>query len=127
MGCVLEPTATAGGDARARGVSGPAAAAMTGDEFVARVADLPLAFEPGEGWLYDTPIDLLGVLLVRATQAPLSALIAERITGPLGMSVDRVSRGGRTGLRPPTCRAATASRCSTRRTASSPRRPRSRS
>jgi CubicO group peptidase (beta-lactamase class C family) len=39
---------------------------MSGDEFVARVAGLPLAFQPGEGWLYDTGIDLLGVLLARA-------------------------------------------------------------
>jgi CubicO group peptidase (beta-lactamase class C family) len=59
---------------------------MSGDEFVARVAGLPLAFQPGEGWLYDTGIDLLGVLLARATGKPLSHLVAERITGPLGMT-----------------------------------------
>jgi CubicO group peptidase (beta-lactamase class C family) len=58
---------------------------MSGDEFVARVADLPLAFQPGEGWLYDTGIDLLGVLLGRAAGKPLSELVAERIAGPLGM------------------------------------------
>jgi CubicO group peptidase (beta-lactamase class C family) len=58
---------------------------MSGDEFVARVADLPLAFQPGEGWLYDTGIDLLGVLLARAAGKPLSELVAERIAGPLGM------------------------------------------
>src|SRR3954447_8742358 len=59
---------------------------MSGDEFVARLAGLPLAFQPGEGWLYDTPMDVLGVLLARATGAPLSKLFAERITGPLGMA-----------------------------------------
>jgi CubicO group peptidase (beta-lactamase class C family) len=59
---------------------------MSGDEFVARLADLPLAFPPGEGWLYDTSTDVLGVLLARATGKPLSDLIAERITGPLGMA-----------------------------------------
>jgi CubicO group peptidase (beta-lactamase class C family) len=59
---------------------------MSADEFVARVADLPLAFQPGEGWLYDTGLDLLGVLLARATATPLSALVAEHVTGPLGMS-----------------------------------------
>ena len=58
---------------------------MSGDEFVARVADLPLAFQPGEGWLYDTGIDLLGVLLARATGKPLSELVAGRVTTPLGM------------------------------------------
>jgi CubicO group peptidase (beta-lactamase class C family) len=69
-----------------RGVyPGPMIPPMSGDEFVARVADLPLAFQPGEGWLYDTAIDMLGVLLSRATGKPLSQLVAERITGPLGM------------------------------------------
>jgi CubicO group peptidase (beta-lactamase class C family) len=65
---------------------GPLPLAMTGDEFVARVTDLPLAFQPGEGWLYDTSINLLGVVLARATGASLSELFAERITGPLGMT-----------------------------------------
>jgi CubicO group peptidase (beta-lactamase class C family) len=70
-----------------RGVyPGPLTPQMSGDEFVARVAGLPLAFQPGEGWLYDTGIDLLGVLLIRATGKPLSDLVAERITGPLGMT-----------------------------------------
>jgi CubicO group peptidase (beta-lactamase class C family) len=59
---------------------------MSADEFVARVTGLPLAFQPGEGWMYDTGINLLGVLLARATGTPLSELIAERVTGPLGMS-----------------------------------------
>jgi CubicO group peptidase (beta-lactamase class C family) len=59
---------------------------MSGDEFVARVADLPLAFQPGEGWLYDTGINLLGVLLARATGSSLSEVFAERITRPLGMT-----------------------------------------
>jgi CubicO group peptidase (beta-lactamase class C family) len=70
-----------------RGVHpGPLTPSMSGDEFVATVADLPLAFQPGEGWLYDTGIDLLGVLLSRAAEKPLSELVAERITGPLGMA-----------------------------------------
>jgi CubicO group peptidase (beta-lactamase class C family) len=70
-----------------RGVyPGPLTPQMSGDEFVARVAGLPLAFQPGEGWLYDTGMDILGVLLARATGKPLSGLLAERITGPLGMT-----------------------------------------
>jgi CubicO group peptidase (beta-lactamase class C family) len=64
---------------------GPLPLQMSGDEFVARVAELPLAFQPGQGWLYDTGINLLGVLLARATGTPLSELLAERITRPLGM------------------------------------------
>jgi CubicO group peptidase (beta-lactamase class C family) len=60
--------------------------ALTRDEFLTRVAALPLAFQPGDGWLYDTGIDLLGILLARATGASLPDLLAERITTPLGMS-----------------------------------------
>jgi CubicO group peptidase (beta-lactamase class C family) len=70
-----------------RGVyPGPMPPGISGDEFVARVGGLPLAFHPGEGWLYDTGINLLGVLLARAAGKPLSELVAERITGPLGMA-----------------------------------------
>ena len=65
---------------------GPLIPKMSGDEFVARLGGLPLAFQPGEGWLYDTGADVLGVLLARATGKPLSRLVAERITGPLGMT-----------------------------------------
>ena len=69
-----------------RGVfPGPLTPQMSGDEFVARLAQLPLAFHPGEGFLYDTPMDVLGVLLARAAGRPLSELFAERIIGPLGM------------------------------------------
>jgi CubicO group peptidase (beta-lactamase class C family) len=70
-----------------RGVHpGPVMPEMGGDEFVARIAALPLAFQPGDGWLYDTGINLLGVLLARATGKSLSELVAERITGPLDMT-----------------------------------------
>ncbi len=69
-----------------RGVfPGPLTPQMGADEYVRRVASLPLAFQPGEGWAYDTPLDLLGVLLSRATGKSLADLFAERITGPLGM------------------------------------------
>jgi len=70
-----------------RGVHpGPLPTPMSGDEFVAAVAALPLAFQPGDGWLYDTSINLLGVLLARAAGTSLSDLFAERITGPLDMT-----------------------------------------
>jgi CubicO group peptidase (beta-lactamase class C family) len=70
-----------------RGVHpGPMPRPISADEFVARLADLPLASQPGDGWLYDTPIDVLGVLLARATGKSLSALFDERIIGSLGMA-----------------------------------------
>jgi CubicO group peptidase (beta-lactamase class C family) len=84
-GAVLEPSPLQAAMLE-RGVApGPLTPAMSGDEFVARVCGLPLAFQPGEGWLYDTGLDLAGVLAARAAGRPLSDLLAERITGPLGM------------------------------------------
>lgn len=71
----------------ARGVfPGPVPQPLPADEFVARVTGLPLAFQPGHGWLYDTGMDLLGVLISRATGNPLSRVLEQRVTGPLGMS-----------------------------------------
>jgi CubicO group peptidase (beta-lactamase class C family) len=65
---------------------GPLHRDVSPDEFVARVTSLPLAFQPGAGWLYETGIDLLGMLLMRATGRSLADLLAERITGPLAMA-----------------------------------------
>jgi len=70
-----------------RGVFGsPLHRDVSADEFVDRVASLPLAFQPGAGWMYETGIDLLGILLMRVTGQSLADLVAERITDPLGMA-----------------------------------------
>jgi CubicO group peptidase (beta-lactamase class C family) len=118
---------------------GPLTPPMSGDEFVARLAALPLAFQPGDGWLYDTGTDVLGVLLTRATGKPLSDLIAERVTGPLGMASTSFWAADpsrlATAYRPvgpggpgrPDGPHGLEVRCWIRRTAASPARPRSRS
>jgi CubicO group peptidase (beta-lactamase class C family) len=85
-GCVLEETPLQRAMIERGVFPGPLTPPMSGDEFVASVAELPLAFQPGGGWLYDTGMNLLGVLLSRATGRPLSELVAERITGPVGMA-----------------------------------------
>ena len=70
-----------------RGVFGsPLHRDVSADSFVERVTSLPLAFQPGAGWMYETGVDLLGMLLMRATGRSLAELFAERITGPLGMT-----------------------------------------
>jgi CubicO group peptidase (beta-lactamase class C family) len=56
------------------------------DEWIRRFGTLPLLFQPGERWLYDTPTHVLGVLLARAAGQPLGDLLAERIFQPLGMT-----------------------------------------
>ena len=57
----------------------------TPDEFMKRIGNLPLAHQPGEGWLYHTGLDVAGVLIARAAGQPLSAFMRERIFEPLGM------------------------------------------
>lgn len=55
------------------------------DAFMKAVGSLPLAHQPGEGWLYHTGLDVAGVLVARAAGQPLSAFMQERIFAPLGM------------------------------------------
>lgn len=56
------------------------------DEWLRRLGTLPLLSQPGERWHYDTPFDVLGVLLARAAGRSLPALLDERVFGPLGMT-----------------------------------------
>jgi CubicO group peptidase (beta-lactamase class C family) len=71
----------------AQGVSpGPLAPRIPPGEFLARLARLPLTAQPGEGWQYHTGSDVLGVLLTRVTGRSLGELVAERVTGPLGLT-----------------------------------------
>jgi CubicO group peptidase (beta-lactamase class C family) len=85
-GAILDPTPLQGALLAGRLFPGPLPRPMTGDEYLARLAALPMAFQPGDGWLYDTGTDVLGVLLARATGRPTADLVAERVTGPLGMT-----------------------------------------
>ena len=56
------------------------------DEWLRRLATLPLAHQPGTHWLYDTGADVLGVLVARAVGAPLDVVLRERLFEPLGMA-----------------------------------------
>jgi CubicO group peptidase (beta-lactamase class C family) len=67
-------------------LAGPFPPAFSHDEFMRRLGALPLAAQPGRAWLYHTGFDALAVLLARATGHPCSALLTERVTGPLGMA-----------------------------------------
>ena len=55
------------------------------DEWLARLAELPLAFQPGEGWRYHHSFAVLGILLARLTGLPLGEHLAEDLFEPLGM------------------------------------------
>ena len=55
------------------------------DAWIGRVGSLPLVAQPGARWLYDLPIDVLGVLIARAAGRSLGDFFHERIFAPLGM------------------------------------------
>jgi CubicO group peptidase (beta-lactamase class C family) len=56
------------------------------DEWLKRLATLPLMAQPGEQWLYNTGAYVLGVLLARAADRSLPELLQTRIFEPLGMA-----------------------------------------
>jgi CubicO group peptidase (beta-lactamase class C family) len=64
---------------------GPAQPEVSADEFMKRLGRLPLIHQPGEGWLYHTGSDVLGVLIARASGQSLAAFLRQRLFEPLGM------------------------------------------
>jgi len=59
--------------------------AGTPDEFMQALGNLPLAYQPGERWLYHMSAEILGVLIARVSGQSLGAFLHERIFEPLGM------------------------------------------
>ena len=55
------------------------------DEWLRNLGSLPLLAQPGERWLYDVSINVLGVLVARASGQSLGTFMRERIFAPLGM------------------------------------------
>lgn len=55
------------------------------DEWIRRLATLPLMRQPGERWMYNTGSYVLGVLIARASGQPLETFLRERLFEPLGM------------------------------------------
>ena len=50
-----------------------------------RLADVPLAFQPGEDWIYGISIDVLGRVIEVASGQRLDKFLKQRIFNPLGM------------------------------------------
>ena len=55
------------------------------DEWLARLAALPLAFQPGEGWRYHHSFGILGILVARVAGRPLQDHLTDDLLGPLGL------------------------------------------
>src|SRR5262245_9269772 len=77
--------------------------ALDPDEWIRRLATLPLIDQPGNGFHYSLSTDLLGFLIARLEAAPLATPLDRRVFKPLGMHdtgfvVPREKRGRRAGL-----------------------------
>jgi CubicO group peptidase (beta-lactamase class C family) len=55
------------------------------DEWIRRFGTLPLMWQPGERWQYNTSALVLGVLIARAAGVPLEDFLRKRVLLPLGM------------------------------------------
>jgi Beta-lactamase class C and other penicillin binding proteins len=55
------------------------------DEWMRRFGTLPLMYQPGERWMYNTGCDVLGVLIARASGMSFPDFLQSRIFDPLGM------------------------------------------
>jgi len=58
---------------------------LTPDDWIARLATLPLIDQPGAGFHYGSSTDLLGFLISRMEGEPFGQVLARRMFAPLGM------------------------------------------
>lgn len=63
-------------------MSGPA---PEPDEWMRRLGELPLSYQPGVRWQYDLSNEITGVLVSRVAGKPLEEFLRERVLEPLGM------------------------------------------
>jgi CubicO group peptidase (beta-lactamase class C family) len=65
--------------------AGPEPVAHGAGDWLRRLGELPLAFQPGQGWRYHHSFAVLGILLARVTGRPFGEHLAAEIFVPLGM------------------------------------------
>jgi len=66
--------------------SAAAAVALTGPEFLAKLASLPLLNQPGQVWDYGFGLDVAGLLIEALTEQSLGASLEAILFKPLGMA-----------------------------------------
>src|ERR1700682_4170191 len=64
---------------------GPVFPCFPPDELMKRYGSLPLIYQPGERWLYNSGAEILGVLIARVAGTTFGEFLSERIFAPLGM------------------------------------------
>jgi CubicO group peptidase (beta-lactamase class C family) len=57
----------------------------TAEQFLRELSSLPLMYQPGEVWMYNTGSDLLGILVSRAADQTFGEFLRDRVFGPLDM------------------------------------------
>jgi CubicO group peptidase (beta-lactamase class C family) len=62
------------------------AAKMTGDDFIEKLASLPLLHQPGNVWDYGFGLDITGLLIEQQTHMTLGAFLQQTLFEPLGMN-----------------------------------------
>jgi CubicO group peptidase (beta-lactamase class C family) len=55
-------------------------------DFIDKVAPLPLAYEPGQGWVYSISVDIQGYLVEKLSGQSFADFLRTRIFEPLGMN-----------------------------------------
>lgn len=55
------------------------------EDMIATIASMPLAFEPGSQWRYSVATDVLARVIEIVEGKPIRQVVAERVTGPLGL------------------------------------------
>jgi len=65
--------------------SHPLQAESMGD-FIKKLAELPLVYQPGEGWIYSVAVDVQGYLVEKLSGKPFPEFLQERIFKPLNMN-----------------------------------------
>ena len=56
------------------------------DDYAQRLVSVPLAYHPGEKWIYSNSIDVLGLIVQNVSGKPFGAFLRERLFDPLGMT-----------------------------------------
>nr|BFE62861.1 hypothetical protein GCM10020063_073870 [Dactylosporangium thailandense] len=56
------------------------------DQWLSALARVPMLYQPGEAWLYDTSSTIQGALVERVTGRGLGEVMTERVFAPLGMA-----------------------------------------
>ena len=94
LGLVFDETPISTAMMDAAVAAGPIPPQLSADDFLARVAGLPLAHQPGERFMYNMGCDILSALLPRIAGESLLDLLRARIFDPAGMTGTSFSSTG---------------------------------